>query len=186
MYGRLALRELAYGAGVEELGLERLHRGRVFDVAHAEIRLPSGLEQHFDMILHPGAAAIAALDGDGRLLCVRQYRIAAGNWMLELPAGRLEPGEDPLEAARRELEEETGHRAREWKLLRRFFPAVGICTEVMYLYLATDLYPVGAGKLAADDDEELDVVRATPSELLASEPADAKTLIAALLIQAGS
>jgi ADP-ribose pyrophosphatase len=181
---RLAQRELAHGPGVHELSTTKIHRGRVFDVARAAVRLPSGLEQRFDVVLHAGAAAIAAVDDDGRLLCVRQYRIPAGDWLLEIPAGRLEPGEDPLRAAQRELEEETGHRAAHWSLLRRFFPAVGFCTEVMHLFLATGLTTVHEGKLAADDDEELEVVHATAEELLSAEPADAKTLVAALLVQA--
>ena len=181
---RLAQRQLVHGPGVHELSNTAIHRGRVFDVAHTEVRLPSGLEQRFDVVLHAGAAAIAAIDDDGRLLCVRQYRIPAGDWLLEIPAGRLEPGEDPLCAAQRELEEETGQRAAHWSLLRRFFPAVGFCTEVIHLFLATGLTPAREGRLEADDDEELEVVRATPEELLAAEPADAKTLVAALLVQA--
>ncbi|MEZ6014295.1 MAG: NUDIX hydrolase [Planctomycetota bacterium] len=183
-YASLARRELAHGAGVRDLGVEALHHGRVFDVARARVELPSGLEQRYDVVLHAGAAAVAAVTDDGRLICVRQYRIPAGDWLIEVPAGRLEPGEDPLAAAQRELEEETGYRAAHWTLMRRFFPAVGFCTEVMYLYLATGLTEVGADKLAADDDEELDLVFATPAELLVAEPADAKTLVAALLVQA--
>ena len=95
----------------------RPHRGRVFDVAEVSVTLPSGLEQHVDLVLHSGAAAIAAVRDDGRLLCVRQFRAAAGDWVLEIPAGRLEPGEAPLFAAERELEEETGYRAAVWSPL---------------------------------------------------------------------
>jgi ADP-ribose pyrophosphatase len=156
----------------------------VFDVARAEVRLPSGLQQRVDVVLHAGAAAIAAVDDDGRLLCVRQYRVPAGDWLLEIPAGRLEAGEDALTAAKRELEEETGRRAAHWTLLRRFFTAVGFCTEVMHLYLATGLTTVRDGKLPADADEELEVVHASVEELLVAEPADAKTLVAALLVRA--
>ena len=182
----LARRELLHGDGVEAVASRRLHRGRVFDVVEAEVRLPSGLAQRFDVVLHGGASAVAAVDDDGRLLCVRQYRIPAGDWLVEVPAGRLEPGEDPLTAAQRELEEETGYRARHWSPLQRFFPAVGFCSEVLHLYLATGLARVGADTLAADADEELEVLRHTPSELLAMQPADAKTLIAALLVRAGA
>jgi ADP-ribose pyrophosphatase len=163
----LGRRELVHAVGVTPLSVDRVLRGRVFDVGRAEVRLPSGLEQSYDIVLHGGAAAVVAVH-EGRVLCVRQYRIPAGDWLLEIPAGRLEPGEDPLLAAQRELEEETGYRARSWRLLRRFFPAVGFCTEVMYLYLAEGLEEVGAGKLAADDDEELEVVWATPEQLLAA------------------
>lgn len=183
---RLARRELVHGEGVTEVECERLASGRVFDLARAAVRLPSGLEQRYEVVLHGGAAAVAAVTADGRLVCVRQYRIPAGDWLLEIPAGRLEPGEDPLLAARRELEEETGYRAGRWTLLRRFFPAVGFCSEVMHLYLATELSEAGADRRDADDDEELEVVLARPEELLAAEPADAKTLIAAWLVQAGA
>ena len=160
-------------------GVEPLHSGRVFDVARARFTLPSGLRQDVDLVLHSGASAVLALDDGGRLLCVRQYRAPAGDWVLEIPAGRLEPDEDPLVAARRELEEETGHRAETWSLLRTYYPALGFCSEEMHLYLARDLEPVPGGGLAADDDEELQIEWATPAELLASTPADSKSIIAA-------
>jgi len=179
---RLATRGLWHGAGVRPAAESVLHRGRVFDVARASITLPSGLAQTYDVVLHAGAAAIAALDESGRLLCVRQYRIPAGDWLVEVPAGRLEPGEDPLVAAQRELEEETGFRAERWSLLRRFFPAVGFCTEVMHLYLAQGLVPAGDTRRAMDDDEELEVVFKDPAELLATDLGDAKTMIAAALV----
>lgn len=183
---RLARRELVVGPGVEALGSKLLHRGRVFDVMAAQIRLPSGLEQRFDIVLHGGASAVAAVDDDGRLLCVRQYRLPAGAWLTEIPAGRLEPDEDPLTAAQRELEEETGFRARRWASLQRFFPAVGFCSEVLHLFVATGLERVGADKRPQDADEELEVLRLSPAEVLALEPADAKTVIAALLVQSGA
>lgn len=172
-------RELELGDGVELRGLDVLHRGRVFDVVRASLRLPSGLAQELDVVLHGGAAAVAALADDGRLLCVRQHRASIGRDVLEIPAGRLEAGEDPLAAAKRELEEETGHRARNWTLLRRFHPAVGFCSEAMFLYLAEGLEAVQGGGLAADADEELAVELASAEDLLASEPGDAKTLVAA-------
>ncbi len=179
---RLAARGLAHGPGVQPVSESTLHRGRVFDVARASVTLPSGLAQTYDVVLHAGAAAIAALDAHGRLLCVRQYRIPAGDWLVEIPAGRLEPGEDPLVAAQRELEEETGYRAARWSLLRRFFPAVGFCSEVMHLFLAEDLTPAGETRRAMDDDEELEVVWAEPRALLATDLGDAKTMVAAALV----
>jgi ADP-ribose pyrophosphatase len=168
---------------VEVLGQELLLRSRVFDVRAHHIRLPSGREQRLTLVEHPGAVAIAARFEDGRLALVRQYRHAARRWMLEVPAGRLEPGEDPLAAARRELEEETGLRAERWRRLQSFYPAPGFCTERLHLFLAEGLSPApAAGRLCPDDDEELTQERLRPEELLARGPEDAKTLILASLL----
>lgn len=167
---------------IEVLAAETLLDGRIFDIVEETIRLPSGLEQKLQMVDHHGAAAIAALNDNGELLLVRQYRHACGAWMLEVPAGRLEPGEDPLTAARRELEEETGYRAASWEVLSTFYPAPGFCSEFMTLFLARDLELV-ADRRPHDDDEELEVVTRRPEELLGGDVQDAKTLIAATLLR---
>jgi len=156
---------------------ERFHGG-VFDVVVQSIRLPSGLLQSLELVSHPGAVAIAARDAAGRLLVVRQYRAAVGDWTLEIPAGRLDPDETPLEAAQRELEEETGYRAAQWKHLRSFFPAPGFLSEKLHLFRAEGLEAVAGGGLDADPDEELEVRWASPEELAAEPNADAKTLLA--------
>jgi len=162
---------------------QELHAGRVFGLRHDSIELPSGLRQELDVVEHGGAACVAALDADGRLLLVRQYRHAARDWLVEVPAGRLEEGElDPLQAARRELEEETGRRAARWSHLASFLAAPGFCSEVLHLYLAEELELAGADALAADDDEEIELVWRSPAEVLARGDADAKTLIAAALL----
>lgn len=170
---------------VELLSSERAFEGRIFDVVVEHVRLPSGLEQELAIVDHAGAVAVCALTANGELVLVRQYRHATGRWMTEVPAGRLEAGEDPETAARRELEEETGYRARSWRLLQRFYPAPGFCSENMWLFLARDLVPI-AEKRPHDDDEELEVVRRTPDALLAAGVEDAKTLIAALLVRSGA
>jgi ADP-ribose pyrophosphatase len=159
-----------------------VHPGRVFDVVRETIVLPSGLEQTLDIVDHPGAVAIAAVDARGDLLLVKQYRHACGDWLLELPAGRVEPGEDRLVAAMRELEEETKHRARHWEVLKEFFAAPGFCSELLTLFLARDLVAVGEGALEKDADEELEIVRRAPQSLLAGDVRDAKTLIAASML----
>lgn len=135
------------------------------------------------MVVHPGAVGIAAVEADGRLLLVRQYRPALKTWTLEIPAGRLEAGEAPLAAARRELEEETGRRAERWSPLRPIVPAPGFCSEVVHLFRADGLVEVPDGGLEADPDEEIEVLHCTPAEVLASDEADAKTLIAALMLR---
>jgi ADP-ribose pyrophosphatase len=160
---------------------ETHYTGLLVDVVHTAVELPSGTRQQLEIVEHSGAVAIAALDDDGRLVCVEQYRHAALGSLVEVPAGRLEPGEEPLEAARRELEEETGLRARHFEQLCGFFPAPGFCTEHITVFLATGLYPAGEDRLAPDADEELGVVRLTPRELIDLPCRDAKSLIAASL-----
>ena len=163
----------------------RLHHGRVFDLVHEDLRLPSGLQQSIDVVEHGGAVAVAAVNGSGSLLLVRQYRHALGEWTLEIPAGRLETDELPEAAARRELEEETGHSAAHWELLRPIVPAAGFCSEIIHLFLARDLRAIPGGGRPPDDDEELEVLWMLPREILASEMRDAKTLLAAALLLAG-
>jgi ADP-ribose pyrophosphatase len=169
---------------VELLRAETLLRTRVFDVVEESVRLPSGLEQQLFVVDHPGAVCVAPLLPTGELLLVRQYRHAAGDWLLEIPAGRLEQGEDPLAAARRELEEETGRRAGRWEHLETFFTAPGFCSEVMTLFLAADLAEVAGGGLAADDDEEIELVAVAPRDLIGGANGDAKTILAAAVLLA--
>jgi ADP-ribose pyrophosphatase len=161
-------------------------RGRIFDVVQEALRLPSGLRQDLAIVEHSGAVCIAPVLPDGRLLLVRQYRHATGEWLVEIPAGRLEPREDPLDAARRELEEETGHRAGAWRRVCEFWPAPGFCSELLILYEARDLVPVAGGGRPCDDDEEIELVRHTPQELLAGIARDAKTLLAAHYLAAAA
>ncbi len=168
---------------VEESRL--LHDGRIFRLLYERVRLPSGLVQEVDLVEHRGAVAIAAREGDGRLVLVRQYRHAVGEWTLELPAGRLEPGEDALDTARRELEEETGLVAGRWSFLRTFVPSPGFCSERIHLFLAEELAPVAGVRRAHDVDEELDVVRLWPGELAAGATSDAKTLVALACLYPG-
>ncbi|MCB9913811.1 MAG: NUDIX hydrolase [Planctomycetes bacterium] len=163
------------------------HAGFVYDVRREELRLPSGLEQCIDVVVHSGAVAVAALDEHGRLALVRQYRHALGEWLEELPAGRLEPNEAPLDAAKRELEEETGLVAKRWSPLRRIVPAPGFCSEVIHVFLARELRAVPGGGRPHDADEELEVLWRRPEELLADEgQRDAKSLLAAALLLRGA
>ena len=169
---------------IEVRSSETVFKGAIYNVVVDAVRLPSGLEQKLAVVDHHGAVAVAPLTDEGRLLLVKQYRHACGDWLVEVPAGRLEPGEDTLTAAKRELEEETGFRAKNWELLRAFSPAPGFCSELITLYLATELEAVPGGGLDCDSEEEFDYVRLTPAEVLASDNCDAKTLIAATLLLA--
>jgi ADP-ribose pyrophosphatase len=138
---------------------------------------------------HPGAVAILAIDDEDRVLLVRQYRVAVGEALLEVPAGTLDVAddgsiEDPGLAAPRELEEETGMRAGSWRLIARFYTAPGFASELMHLYLATDLRPADGGRLTPDEDEHLLVERMPWRDAVAAaergDLRDGKTLVALL------
>ena len=113
--------------------------GRIVEVGIERVRLPNGRQCELEIIRHPGGAATVAVDDHDRVCLVRQFRHAAGDWLWELPAGRLDPGESPRDAAARELGEETGVRATCWQVLGRVFSSPGVFTEVVHLFLAREL-----------------------------------------------
>ncbi|MFT5290592.1 MAG: ADP-ribose pyrophosphatase [Planctomycetota bacterium] len=158
-----------------------LHHGHVFDVLRERLKLPSGLVQELDIVAHGGAVAVLPLLDDGNVILVRQYRHAIGDWLLEIPAGRLEPGEAPAEAAIRELEEETGYRAKNLVSLGNLLPAPGFCSESLALFAASDLSVVPGGGLAMDADEEIELVR-IPLADVHLHTLDAKSLVAAATV----
>jgi ADP-ribose pyrophosphatase len=169
-----------------------VHHGRYLDVRIDTIQRADGTTGTRDVVKHPGAVAVLALDVDDRLLLVRQWRIPAGRAMLEIPAGTLDVHdgvtEDPGIAARRELEEETGSRAGSWRRLASFWTAPGFATELMHLYLATGLESVhGDDRLAPDEDERLELSRFTIDEALAlvdaGEIVDAKSMLGILWLE---
>lgn len=142
----------------EPLASTVVHAGRYLTFRIDDVRTPEGRRARREVVGHPGAVAVVAVDDDGAVLLVRQWRHAAGRALLEIPAGTLDRGEggateDPDRAARRELEEETGFRAGSWRKLGEFWTAPGFTTELMHLYLATDLEPAGDDRLAPDQDE---------------------------------
>jgi 8-oxo-dGTP pyrophosphatase MutT (NUDIX family) len=115
--------------------------GRVITVTTEEVQLPNGHRTLLEIVHHPGGAAVAALDALGRVCLLRQYRYAAGGWVWELPAGKLEPGEPPLRTAQRELTEEAGVTGREWQSLGDCLSSPGVFTERLHLFLATGIGP---------------------------------------------
>lgn len=165
---------------VRRIGSEVVFHGRAFDVVREQIELPSGLRQDLALVVHPGAVGIVPVLDDGRIVLVRQYRHAIGRWLVEIPAGRLERGEPPELAARRELEEETGYRTARLESLGCFYPAPGFCSERMHLFVARELSSAGAERAAHDADEELDVVALRYEEALAAVQEDAKSFIGLL------
>ena len=129
-------------------------KGRVIDVSSETLRYANGREYEIDFVRHPGAAAVVAVDDARRICLVRQYRHGIGDFLWEIPAGKLDRGEAPETCAVRELAEETGVSARRWSSLGLYVPAPGIFTEVIHLYLACEL-EIGAAKPDADEELEL-------------------------------
>jgi 8-oxo-dGTP pyrophosphatase MutT (NUDIX family) len=121
--------------------ISRMYSGRVIEVNVERVELPNGATADLEIVHHPGGAAIVAVDELERVCLLRQFRHAAGGWIWELPAGRLEPAEPPLETARRELVEEAGRTARHWQDLGAILSSPGVFTERIYLYLAEGLMP---------------------------------------------
>jgi ADP-ribose pyrophosphatase len=166
------------------------YKGKVFSVVTDKVEEPGGRINTRDVIHHNGSVVILAVDEsknprDPEIVFERQYRHAAGLTLIELPAGRVEPHEAPLAAAKRELIEETGFRARRWTLLTKYFASPGFLGEWMQIYLARD---IREGAAAPEPDESIEVFRLTLSEALALVAAnkihDGKTLIGLLLYDA--
>ncbi len=168
---------------LKETTLERkdLFHGRVFSVHVDQVRLPDGSTSVREVIEHGGGAAVLALDGEENVLVVRQYRYVIGRTLLEIPAGKLDPGEDPAKAALRELKEETGAVPEEFGSLGKILPSPGCYGENLYLYYARGLRMEGQH---LDAGEFLNVERIPFTEMLRrcldGEIEDAKTVIAVL------
>src|SRR6516225_275854 len=130
------------------LKVQSVFTGRVITVNVETVRLPNGHVTDLEIIHHPGGAAIVAVDAQQRVCLIRQYRHAAGGWIWELPAGKLEPNEPPAETARRELIEEAGRTAEHWQSLGPYVSSPGVFTETVHLFLAWGLHSV---KMAHED-----------------------------------
>jgi ADP-ribose pyrophosphatase len=152
-----------------------VYDGKLFDVT-----LERWGEHEREIVEHPGAVAIVAVDREGMVTLVRQRREAARKRLLELPAGTLEDGEQPLESAQRELQEETGLTGGTWREVAAFFTTPGFCRERMHLFFAEGL---DSGEAQTENDEELEVVRWPVGEIdqRLNEIEDAKSLAGLLL-----
>jgi len=157
---------------------ETVFQGKLIDVIHDTVELENGRQALREVVKHPGAVAILAMDDD-RILLVRQYRYAVGRELLEIPAGKLEAGEEPLAGALRELSEETGGLCESMAPLGEYFGSPGVLGEQISLFFAR---LCGTGSQHPDEDELLSVERLTPAELRRSiidgEITDGKTLAA--------
>ncbi|MBT9166377.1 MAG: ADP-ribose pyrophosphatase [Chloroflexi bacterium] len=160
------------------------YQGQRINLRVDGIELPSGKKTTREIVEHSNCVAIVAVDAAENVTLIRQHRSAIGQNLLEIPAGKIEPGESPLACAHRELREETGYLAGKVEALGGFYASPGYSTEYLYLYLATELEPVLE---APDADEIMDVVRvplaSIPERIASGEIRDAKTLVGLLYVE---
>ena len=158
------------------------YRGELISVQVDTVSLPDGKEAVREIVSHPSSVCIVPVDCQGNVLLVHQYRKAVESFLLEAPAGKMEGEENPDATALRELQEEIGHTASRLQALGSFYVAPGWCTQMMHAYLATGLVPA---RLAADDDEFIEVVRVpwidVPGKIASGAIRDAKSITALLL-----
>lgn len=164
-----------------KLSSEMKFDGKLIKVTY-DIAEVNGKEAWREVVHHPGASAVVAIDEDNRIIMEKQFRYALNDYLLEIPAGKLDAGEDPLVCAKRELEEETGIIASEWISLGTIATSPGFCNEVIHLYVAKGL---SKGEIHWDEDEYVEVEHYTFDELLQrikeEKIKDSKTLSALLL-----
>lgn len=160
---------------------EKIFDGRILHIRRDTVELPNGTQATREVVDHPGGVCVLALDGEGRALLVSQFRYPYGQVLRELPAGKLEYGEDPERAAIRELREETGAVAGDFRPLGELYPSPGYCGEIIRMYLARELR---FGEMELDEDEFLNVERIPfdrlVEQVLSGEVKDAKTIAAVL------
>ncbi len=157
---------------------KELLRNKLFTIVDEVAKDPSGFEIHRSIVRHPGSAVMMPIDHRGRILLVKQYRLPAERELWELPAGRLDPGETALQAAKRELREETGYSAKKWEKLATFWASPGYVDEKMTIFLATELTE---GAQEPMEDERIEIRWFSKTELQdmvrRGKIVDAKTLI---------
>lgn len=147
---------------VQVVRQQTAYAGRILQVMDELLRFPSGGLHHHVTVRHPGAVVILPRESNGNLVAIRQYRHAVRQTLLEFPAGTLEPAEQPMDCAKRELAEEVGRRAEIWQDLGQLLPAPGFCNEIQYCYYAADL---SSCETDLDDDELIEVVTLSPAEI---------------------
>jgi ADP-ribose pyrophosphatase len=171
------MRESCAGAAMTG-AIRNVFKGNVLTLNLEQVQLPNGRVAELEIAHHPGGATVVALDAEGRICLLRQYRHAAGGWITELPAGKLDNREPPLQCAQRELAEEAGMTAARWECLGQFFSSPGVLTEVIHVYLARELTACAANP---EDHEVLEASWVPMAEAFALAASgrlqDAKTII---------
>lgn len=165
----------------KKISEKSIFNGKILNLRVDEVELPDGQIAQREVIEHNGGACVVAITEQNEILMVKQFRYAYGKVVTEIPAGKIEKGEDPMDCASRELVEETGYSAKSLKLLGEMYPSPGYCGEVVYIYEANDL---SFGSQHLDDDEFLDVIKIPLEEayqkVINGEFSDAKTVIGIL------
>ena len=174
----------AFAVEEKTLSSEMLYEGKILNLRRDKVTVRDGRASYREIVEHNGGVVMLGLTGDGRIPMIRQYRKAAGQVMLELPAGKLEKGEDPAEAALREFKEETGYTAESVRNVAEFYTTVGYSEEILHVFFAEDLEE---GSTDFDDSESIETTLYQPEELYRlideGELNDGKTLIALLLFR---
>jgi ADP-ribose pyrophosphatase len=162
-----------------------IYKGKIIDLQLEDVILPDGGKSTREIVRHPGAVAVIAVTEDKKALMVRQYRKALGKVITEIPAGKLEKGEDPMACAKRELLEETGYTCRDMEKIASFYTSPGFADELITLYFTDSL--IYMGEQDTDEDEFLDVLELTANEIAnlteSEEIHDAKTMYASMYLQ---
>ncbi len=165
------------------IGSKTVFEGRLVGLRQDEVQLPDGRKSIREVVVHPGAVAVVPLTSDGQIVLIRQFRYAVGETLIEIPAGTLHPDETPEECAQRELREEIGYAAGKLERLTSLYLAPGYSTELIHLFIATELIPADGER---EEDEILEVVKMPLKDAIAAaekgEIRDAKTLAALFLV----
>ena len=166
----------------KKLATQQIYQGRAVNVRVDTVEKASGKKTTREVVEHSDCVAVVALDEQGNILLVRQFRHAVGRFLLEIPAGAIDPGEEPVDSVRRELQEEIGYLPRKIDKLGGFYATPGYGTEYLHCFVATDLVPA---RLVAEDTDDIELVRVSPREiprLIASgDICDAKSIAALLM-----
>lgn len=167
------------------LAKEKKYRGKIVDLTVDRLQYPSGTETVREIIEHPGGAVVVALFDNNDLLLVKQYRHPFENEVIELPAGKLDKGEDPLRCAQRELQEETGYASTGWKKLTAIYTTPGFCNEILHIFEAKNIHLSGKGQALEEGEASIRLLRVPFAEALAmierQEIVDGKTIVGILM-----